>query len=169
MPLTWAVAGCKVSITCMDERSRVVYYGSDMTDELGQFDIIVNKYINGKKLKTKLCWVRLVSSPHPTCNILTDFAGGRSGVKLSLPTLVYRDRTEYTLGPFYFTSPLCDEPDTDDSSSNPHQGTHYWSCFWLINNVRVCSSSTFFLNFFMIMYFVTVLHIIYIYDKILDN
>ncbi|XP_041025038.1 pistil-specific extensin-like protein [Juglans microcarpa x Juglans regia] len=119
------IKGCKVSITCMDERSRVVYYGSDMTDELGQFDIIVNKYINGKKLNTKLCWVRLVSSPHPTCNILTDFAGGRRGVKLSLPaTLVYRDQTEYTLGPFYFTNPLCDEPDTNNNSKDS-QGTHY--------------------------------------------
>ncbi|GMY19310.1 non-classical arabinogalactan protein 31 [Fagus crenata] len=117
------IKGGKVSITCMDDRSRVVYYGSDMTDELGQFDIIVNKYINRKELKAKLCSVRLVSSPDHTCNILTDFAGGRRGVKLSRPSLVYRDQIKYTLGPFYFTSPLCDEPDTSDSDES--KGGHY--------------------------------------------
>ncbi|KAK9985688.1 hypothetical protein SO802_030639 [Lithocarpus litseifolius] len=100
------IAGGKVSITCMDDRSRVVYYGSDATDKLGQFDIIVNKYINGKELKVKLCSVRLVSSPDSTCNILIDFAGGKRGVKLNLPSLVYRDQIKYTLGPFYFTNPF---------------------------------------------------------------
>lgn len=98
----------------MDDRSRVVYYASDMTDELGQFDIIVNKYVYGKELKPNLCSVRLVSSPEPTCNILTNFAGGRQGVKLCLPTSVYRDVIKYTLGPFYFTNPLCDEPFTNE-------------------------------------------------------
>ena len=117
------IAGGKVSITCMDDRSRVVYYGSDATDELGQFDIIVNKYINGKELKAKLCSVRLVSSPDSTCNILTDFAGGKRGVKLNLPSLVYRDQIKYTLGPFYFTKPLCDEPNTTDSDDT--HGGHY--------------------------------------------
>lgn len=110
----------------MDDRSRVAYYASDITDHLGQFEITVNKYIRGKKLNHKLCWVRLVSSPEPTCNILTDFAGGRRGVKLSLPTLVYRDIIKYTLGPFYFTSPLCDEPDTSDSDARDRVGgSHY--------------------------------------------
>ncbi|XP_059462680.1 non-classical arabinogalactan protein 31 [Corylus avellana] len=108
------IKGCKVSITCMDERSRVVYYASDLTDELGQFDIAVNKYVHGKELKAKLCSVRLVSSPEPTCNILTNFAGGRRGVKLNQPTLVYRDVIKYMLGPFYFTNPLCEEPNTNE-------------------------------------------------------
>ncbi|XP_075637329.1 pistil-specific extensin-like protein [Castanea sativa] len=117
------IKGGKVSIACMDDRSRVVYYGSDVTDELGQFDIIVNKYINGKELKAKLCSVRLVSSPDSTCNILTDFASGKRGVKLNLPSLVYRDQIKYTLGPFYFTKLLCDEPNTTDSDDT--HGGHY--------------------------------------------
>ncbi|KAM4090188.1 hypothetical protein ACJW30_09G040800 [Castanea mollissima] len=117
------IKGGKVSITCMDDRSRVVYYGSDATDELGQFDIIVNKSINGKELKAKLCSVRLVSSPDSTCNILTDFADGKRGVKLNLPSLVYRDQIKYTLGPFYFTKLLCDEPNTTDSDDT--HGGHY--------------------------------------------
>ncbi|KAF2307475.1 hypothetical protein GH714_028979 [Hevea brasiliensis] len=117
------IKGCKVSLTCMDERRRVMYYNSDVTDKLGQFDMTVNKYINGKVLKEKLCSVRLVSSPDPTCNILTDFAGGKSGVKLRQPTLIYRDMVKYVLGPFYFTSPMCDQPDT--SESNYYHGSNY--------------------------------------------
>ncbi|KAL4595929.1 hypothetical protein ACB092_12G127600, partial [Castanea dentata] len=103
------IKGGKVSITCMNDRSRVVYYGSD--------------YINGKELKAKLCSVRLVSPLDSTCNILTDFAGGKRGVKLNLPSLVYRDQIKYTLGPFYFTKPLCDEPNTIDSDDT--YGGHY--------------------------------------------
>ncbi|KAK9290499.1 hypothetical protein L1049_008669 [Liquidambar formosana] len=116
------IKGCKVSITCMDDRSRVVYYGSDETDEAGEFEMIVNKYVNGKQLKSKGCSVRLVSSPDPTCSIPTDFAGGRSGVKLNRPTLVYRDLVKHTLGPFYYTTPMCDKPDTNDSNG---KGSNY--------------------------------------------
>ena len=111
--------GCKVSLTCLDERKRVMYYGSDTTDDEGEFDMSVSKYINGKELKEKLCSVRLVSSPDQTCNILTDFAGGKSGVKLRRPTHVYRDVVKYMLGPFFFTTPMCDQPHTtaDDYSN----------------------------------------------------
>ncbi|KAF8395318.1 hypothetical protein HHK36_019261 [Tetracentron sinense] len=116
------IKGCRVSVTCMDERNRVVYYESDETDEQGEFEVMVDKYINGKELKAKRCSVRLVSSPDPVCNILTDFAGGQSGVKLSRPSHMYRDLIKYTLGPFYFTTPLCDEPDTTES---PVQGSNY--------------------------------------------
>lgn len=117
-------AGGKVSVTCMDERSRVVYYGSDLTDEKGQFDLIINKYINGKELIAKLCSVRLVSSPDATCNVLTNFAGGRTGVKLNRPSLMYRDLVKYTIDPFYYTTPMCEKPDTDDHSDNGNGG-HY--------------------------------------------
>lgn len=106
------IKGGKVSVTCMDERKRVVYYGSDLTDGQGVFDLIVNKYVNGKELKPDCCWVRLVSSPDATCNLLTNFAGGRSGVKLNRPTSVYRDMIKYGVGPFYFTTPMCDDPQT---------------------------------------------------------
>ncbi|MED6156695.1 hypothetical protein PIB30_016629 [Stylosanthes scabra] len=111
------IKGVKVSLTCMDKRSRVVYYTSDTTDEWGQYDIIVNKYVNGKELDTKGCTVRLVSSPDHVCNILTDFGGGNSGVKLSRPTSVYRGLIKYLLKPLYYTTPMCDKPEIDDSNS----------------------------------------------------
>ncbi|KAK2983749.1 hypothetical protein RJ640_024102 [Escallonia rubra] len=110
------IKGCKVSVTCMDERRRVVYYGSDETDEAGSFEMIINKYINGKELRRNGCFVRLVQSPDPVCNIATDFGGGRTGVRLSRPTVVYRDLIKHVLGPFYYTTPMCDEPDTGDST-----------------------------------------------------
>lgn len=107
------VVGGKVSVTCMDERSRVVFYASDLTDEKGQFDLIMNKYTtNGKEVKANRCSLRLVSCPDATCNVPTNFGGGRSGVKLNRPSLVYRDLVKYTLGPFYYTSPMCEKYDT---------------------------------------------------------
>jgi len=109
----------------MDKRSRVVYYTSDTTDELGQYDLSVKKYVYGKELDTKLCSVRLVSSPDTVCNIPTDFGGGKSGVKLNYPTSVYRSLIKYMLKPFYYTTPMCDKPDTEVSDSEPqdHHGT----------------------------------------------
>lgn len=105
----------------MDDRSRVVYYGSDETDDSGEFDLTVNKYINGKELNKKACSVRLVSSPDPLCNIPTDFAGGRSGVKLGRPSMVYRDIMKYTMGPFYYTTPMCDEPDMNENDDEKNK------------------------------------------------
>ncbi|KAL5563768.1 hypothetical protein UlMin_033515 [Ulmus minor] len=98
-----------VSITCMDERSIVVHYASGTNDKIGQFELKVklNKCA-GKKLNPKFCWVRLVSSPHPTCNLFTNFG------------IVYRDSITYKLGPFYYTSPMCDKLDTSDDQSNYH-------------------------------------------------
>lgn len=116
--------GCRVSITCLDDRSRVVYYGSDETDEAGEFEMMVNKFINGKELKSTGCFLRLVSSPDPVCNIATDFGGGRKGVKLGRPTVVYRDVIKHLLGPFYYTTPMCDEPDTSDESTG-NKGNNY--------------------------------------------
>ncbi|XP_042487005.1 pistil-specific extensin-like protein [Macadamia integrifolia] len=105
------IKGCRVSITCLDERHRVAYYGSDETDDEGQFELIISKiHSNGKSLYTEGCSVRLVSSPDPSCNVFTDFGGGRSGVKLHRPTSVYRDLIKYIISPLYFTTPMCDEP-----------------------------------------------------------
>ncbi|KAI3472009.1 hypothetical protein Pfo_028697 [Paulownia fortunei] len=110
------IKGCKVSVTCLDERSRVVQYASDLTDDAGDFDITCNKYVNGKELKPQNCFLRLVSSPDP------------SGVKLHRPTVVYRDILKYVLGPFYYTTPMCDEPDTsspdEDDSDDGKQGNY---------------------------------------------
>ncbi|KAJ6407534.1 hypothetical protein OIU84_010926 [Salix udensis] len=118
------IKGCKVSLTCTDDRGRVMLYDSDVTDERGEFDMIVSRFINGKQLKEKKCSVRLVSSPDPSCDILTDFAGGKSGVKLRRPTSVYRDTVKYVLTPFYFTSPMCDEPDTSDQDDDTQGNNH---------------------------------------------
>ncbi|KAK2364242.1 hypothetical protein P8452_67258 [Trifolium repens] len=112
-----AIKGAKVSLTCMDKRNKVVFYTSDKTDELGQYDMAVNKYIYGKELDIKGCYVRLVSSPDNVCNILTNFGGGKSGFKLSYPTSEYRGLIKYMVTPFYYTTPMCDMPDTDNYDS----------------------------------------------------
>lgn len=112
------IVGSKVSVTCLDERSRVVQYASDLTDEAGNFDVACNKYVNGKKLNPQNCYVRLVSSPDPVCNVATNFAGGKTGVKLHRPNVVYRDILKYALGSFYYTTPMCDEPDTNDQDDS---------------------------------------------------
>ncbi|XP_030534299.1 proline-rich protein 3 [Rhodamnia argentea] len=107
------IKGAKVSLTCMDQRHRVIFYGSDDADGAGQFNMVVNRHINGKRLDGKLCSVRLVSSPDPDCNVATDFASGRRGVKLSRPTSVYREVIKYSVGPLYYTSPMCEEPEME--------------------------------------------------------
>ncbi|KAG8503432.1 hypothetical protein CXB51_001381 [Gossypium anomalum] len=113
------IKGGKVSVTCKDDRSRIIYYGSDESDEEGNFNMAVNKYINGKELQPKSCLVRLVSSTHLTCNIPTNFAGGITGVNLPVrPTVLYRDLVKYQLGTFFYTTPRCAKPaagDTHDS------------------------------------------------------
>ncbi|CAN6716186.1 unnamed protein product [Malus baccata var. baccata] len=123
------IKGGKVSVTCMDDRNRVVFYGSDLTDEKGQFDLIMNKYtINGKEVKANRCSVRLVSCPDATCNVPTNFSRGRSGMKLNRPSFVYRDLVKYTLGPFYYTSPMCEKSDTthpDQSNNGRGSGPNY--------------------------------------------
>ncbi|XVE96552.1 hypothetical protein REPUB_Repub02eG0232400 [Reevesia pubescens] len=119
------IKGSKVSVTCMDDRNRVMYYGSDETDEQGQFNMVVNKFINGKELVTKACLVRLVSSPHPTCNIPTNFAGGLTGIKLPIrPTVLYRDLVQYQLGTFFYTTPRCDKPAPGTHPSFDCQGNN---------------------------------------------
>lgn len=117
-------AGCKVSTICMAEGKRVMYYGSDTTDEEGQFQMSINKVINGKPIKKELCFVRLVSSPDKACNVFTDFGGGLSGVKLAQPTSVYGELIKFTLNPFYFTTPMCDEPDTTKANDQHDHDTY---------------------------------------------
>ncbi|KAF3441765.1 hypothetical protein FNV43_RR15680 [Rhamnella rubrinervis] len=118
------IKGCKVSTLCMDERRRVMHYGSDTTDEAGQFQMSINKVINGKPIKKELCFVRLVSSPDKACNVFTDFGGGRSGVRLTQPTYAYGDSIKFTISPFYFTTPMCDEPDTTHANDQSDPDDH---------------------------------------------
>ncbi|KAL8245213.1 hypothetical protein R6Q59_011471 [Mikania micrantha] len=112
------IEGCTVSVTCMDERKRIIYYGSDKTDKAGEFEVTINRYIHGKMINPEACFTRLVSSPDPVCNIPTNFAGGKTGVKLGCPTTVYRDIIKYIHDPLYYTTPMCDEPDTSDNNDN---------------------------------------------------
>ncbi|KAL4181966.1 hypothetical protein AMTRI_Chr12g240100 [Amborella trichopoda] len=117
------IKGSKVAVTCMDERKRTVYYASDETDEQGEFEIPLKKeYVKGKSLSTVGCLVRLVSSPDPLCNVPTDFGRGHSGVTLEWPSIVYKDLIKHIVGPFYFTSSMCEEPDTQEEHD---QGTNY--------------------------------------------
>ncbi|XP_020587648.1 LOW QUALITY PROTEIN: uncharacterized protein LOC110029619 [Phalaenopsis equestris] len=111
------VKGGKVAVTCTDARRRVVYYGSDETDDKGNFDLPVGPATGdaAKRIRPEGCSVRLLSSPDSACNVLTaDFAGGRSGMRLVRPSHVYPGRIKYTVGPFFFTSPMCEEPDTHE-------------------------------------------------------
>lgn len=103
---------------CQDERKRVMYYKSDSTDEKGHYQLELEKYVNGKELKPNLCSVRLLSSPDPTCSVVTDFAGGKSGVKLLRPTGMFGDDVMYKLGRFFYTTPMCEKPDTSHSTPN---------------------------------------------------
>ncbi|OWM69667.1 hypothetical protein CDL15_Pgr025516 [Punica granatum] len=107
------IKGARVSVTCMDERSRITYYGGDDTDEAGRFNMVIDRYINQKMIIEKLCSVRLVSSPSDTCNVPTNFSGGCKGVKLRHPSLVYGKVIGYTVGPLYYTSSMCEEPEID--------------------------------------------------------
>uniref|UniRef100_A0A7N1A116 Pistil-specific extensin-like protein n=1 Tax=Kalanchoe fedtschenkoi TaxID=63787 RepID=A0A7N1A116_KALFE len=113
------IKGSVVSVTCFDDRNRVIYYNSDTTDDSGVYDITMgNKYANGKKLNPRACSVRLVSSPNPVCNVLTNSGGGKDGVKLGRPSSVYRDVIKYNLRPFYYTTPMCEEPDTSEGEGD---------------------------------------------------
>ncbi|CAA7060021.1 unnamed protein product [Microthlaspi erraticum] len=110
------IKGAVVSITCMDERRRVRYYGSDKTDERGQFDLIVNNVLyGGKELKPRLCKVRLVSSPDQSCDIPTNFGDGQTGVDLVRPFMVFQDLVKYVVGPFYYTTPMCEAPKLENN------------------------------------------------------
>ncbi|KAG5553433.1 hypothetical protein RHGRI_011349 [Rhododendron griersonianum] len=90
----------------MDDRNLATYYESDETNKAGDFDIISNKYANGKALDPTEFSVRLASLSDLVCNIATDFSGGQSRVKLRQPTVVYGDLVKHVVGPFYYTTLL---------------------------------------------------------------
>lgn len=88
------IQGSRVSLTCFG-RSQAVYYGTDETAETGRYQLTVSSYIDGKKLNPRDCFVRLVYSPDPVCNIATDVNGGWTGVRLDVPTTVNPNITKY--------------------------------------------------------------------------
>ncbi|KAK3425662.1 hypothetical protein EUGRSUZ_F02194 [Eucalyptus grandis] len=110
--LAWSSRRAKVSLTCMDQRHKVIFYRSSDTYGAGQFNMIINNYINEKQPSEKLCLVRLVSSLDP-CNVATNFAGGCRAVKLSCPSSVHREVIKYAVGLLYYTSPMCEEPEIE--------------------------------------------------------
>ncbi|GMH09877.1 hypothetical protein Nepgr_011718 [Nepenthes gracilis] len=114
------IKGCKVSVTCLDERKRVLYYNSDDTDADGEFDVIISQVVYGKKLKPKDCLVRVVSSPDVACNVATNFGNGRTGVRLRQPNVRYKGMVKYLVGPFYYTTPMCEEPRDPNSAYHYH-------------------------------------------------
>ncbi|KAF3773866.1 Pistil-specific extensin-like protein [Nymphaea thermarum] len=99
--------GVKVGVMCTDERKKVVYYNSDSTDDGGQFEIPIRA--DGRKnVDEKRCTVKILSSPDPICNVPTDFGRGKSGAKLTRPSFVFRNTIKYVVGPFYFTTLICE-------------------------------------------------------------
>ncbi|XP_021732643.1 non-classical arabinogalactan protein 30-like [Chenopodium quinoa] len=115
------IEGARVSITCLDEGKGLAFYNSDATDKYGKFNMVVVKVIHGKNLNPKDCIVRLVSCPDKSCNIPTDFGQGNTGVKLRQPSVMFRDKTEYDVGSFFYTTPTCDVNPDDDTKS--YQGS----------------------------------------------
>ncbi|CAN6305967.1 unnamed protein product [Urochloa humidicola] len=106
------IPGSVVGITCVDDRGRVVYHGSDAADGQGVFNIEVpSKAANGGDIAAPRCLVRLASSGDAGCAVPTDFNGGGSGEKPSRLTHFSPDKATYAVGPYYYTLPRCDVKD----------------------------------------------------------
>ncbi|KAG6532164.1 hypothetical protein ZIOFF_006002 [Zingiber officinale] len=102
--------GAKVAVTCLDSRQQTVYHVSATTDSKGEFHLPVSVSAGGKAMRpAEDCTVGLVSSPDTTCDIMTEFGGGKGGVK---PGHVWEQlvAAEYTVGPFFFAPRLCEQP-----------------------------------------------------------
>ncbi|TKV95124.1 hypothetical protein SEVIR_9G340300v4 [Setaria viridis] len=112
------IPGSVVGITCVDDRGRVVYHGSDATDGQGVFNVEVPSKVNGCDLTASRCLVRLASSGDAGCAVPTNFNGGRAGEKPSRLTHFSPDRATYALGPYYYTLPRCDVKDDDAACSS---------------------------------------------------
>ncbi|KAG0550352.1 hypothetical protein BDA96_01G330800 [Sorghum bicolor] len=104
----------KVSITCRDKNSRVVYHGSDDTDVQGVFNIEVPKTAN---VEASRCLVRLASSGDAACAVFTDFNRGRTGQVPSRLTRASPTKETYAVGPYYCTLPQCDVEAKDDDDA----------------------------------------------------
>ncbi|OEL23347.1 hypothetical protein BAE44_0015632 [Dichanthelium oligosanthes] len=108
-----AIPGSVVGITCVDDRGRVVYHGSDATDGQGVFNIEVPSKVNCGDLAPSRCLVRLASSGDAGCAVFTNFNSGKTGEKPSRLTHVSPDKATYAVGPYYCTLPRCDVKDDD--------------------------------------------------------
>lgn len=105
-----------MSITCRDDRRRVVYHGSDATDAQGVFNIEVpSKARNGRDIAPSRCLVRLASSGDAACAVFTDFNRGETGQVPSRVTHASPNRVTYAVGPYYYTLRQCDVKEYDDA------------------------------------------------------
>ncbi|KAL8154342.1 hypothetical protein V2J09_012102 [Rumex salicifolius] len=119
------IKGSRVSVTCLDERKRVFYYGSDETDTEGQFEMTIERDVYGKKLDPRKCLVRIVSSPDASCNVATNFGGGKKGVWLKQANVRYMGMVKYLLSPFYYTNPMCVDTDNDNDNDGESKTSGY--------------------------------------------
>ncbi|KAJ1296381.1 hypothetical protein BS78_01G296000 [Paspalum vaginatum] len=108
------IPGSVVGITCLDDRGRAVYHGSDATDGQGVFNVEVPGKVNGCDLAPSRCLVRLAASGDAACSVFTDFNRGRAGETPARLTHVSPGKATYAVGPYYCTLPQCDVKASDD-------------------------------------------------------
>lgn len=101
------VSGAKVSVICESYKNRVSYHKTFQTDTQGYFYAELDGYkMNHMLLDHPLqsCFVKLVSSPIESCNILTNVNYGINGATLRYENkrLVY-----YAAGPLAFRPAHC--------------------------------------------------------------
>ncbi|KAI3721009.1 hypothetical protein L2E82_32011 [Cichorium intybus] len=111
----WAA---RVSVICKNYKKRVSYYKAFVTDYDGYFYADLKKFRMTHYLldhPLHACRVKLVSSPHETCNVRSNLNNGINGSPLRFENKVLYGRgyetVIYASGPFAFRSSDC-YPDT---------------------------------------------------------
>lgn len=109
------ISGAKVSVICESYKNRVSYHKTFETDTQGYLYAELDGYkMNHMLLDHPLqsCYVKLVSSPNESCNILTNVNYGINGATLRFENkrLVYENKYEaliYAAGPLAFRPAHC--------------------------------------------------------------
>lgn len=109
------ISGAKVSVICESYKNRVSYHKIFQTDTQGYLYAELDGYkMNHMLLDHPLqsCFVKLVSSPIETCNMLTNVNYGINGATLRYENkrLAYENKYEaliYAAGPLAFRPPHC--------------------------------------------------------------
>lgn len=109
------ISGAKVSVICESYKNRVSYHKTFQTDTQGYFYAELDGYkMNHMLLDHPLqsCYVKLVSSPIGSCNVLTNVNYGINGATLRHENkrLVYENKYEaliYAAGPLAFRPAQC--------------------------------------------------------------
>ncbi|XP_077252878.1 non-classical arabinogalactan protein 30-like [Tasmannia lanceolata] len=117
---TWSLTGAepilsaKVGVICKDYKGRVSFYKAFMTNGNGYFytplqGLEMNHYYLDHPLQS--CTVRLISSPHPDCNLLTNVNHGVEGSPLRFEKKrlsgVNYEAVVYAAGPLAFRPANC--------------------------------------------------------------